>query len=240
MMMMPVAESNAIAGLEHLPEQGWWLTRWGSSRVMAGVTDRHTERSALLRRVRSLRVSVETEQVHGSSIAAIDHPFESSDPIAGCDGLLTSHPGVALLIRTADCLPLFFAEPSRGIIGLAHAGWRGLAAQLPLRMLAAFRHLYHVRAEALHVAIGPAIRSCCYEIGPEFASRFAPFVHRRGDHRTCDLIGVAIDQLRQGGVRAERIADCHQCTACDTQRWFSLRREGQATGRLTSLIALRS
>ena len=239
-LMMPVAENSAVARLEQIGERGWWFTRWGSARVMAGVTDRHVDRFALLRRLPSSVASVEAEQAHGSSIAIIEHPPEPSAPIAGCDGLLTSSAELALLIRTADCLPIFFAEPSRGVIGIAHVGWRGLAALLPLRMLAAFRGVYHIRAEALRVAIGPAIRDCCYEVGSEFTLHFGPFVRQRGARRTCDLVGAAVHQLRQGGVRPERIADCQQCTACDTQRWYSLRREGPATGRLTALIMLRA
>jgi YfiH family protein len=159
--------------------------------------------------------------------------------VPGCDALLTHAAGTALLVRTADCLPLFFAEPRRGVVGLAHAGWRGLAASLPARVVAAFRHLYHVPAEALAVAIGPAIRACCYEVGPEFAERFGPFVQQRGGRRTCDLIGAAREALRRCGVRPDRVTDTGACTACDVRRWFSLRREGPATGRLTSIILLR-
>ena len=156
--------------------------------------------------------------------------------VPGCDALLTAAPGVALLIRTADCLPIFFADPARGVVGIAHAGWRGLAAGLPARVVAAFRHAHRSRIEELQVAIGPAIRACCYEVGPEFAERFGPFVQERGGRRTCDLIGLAIDQLRRCGIPPGHIMDTGHCTACELQHWYSLRREGPTTGRLTSLI----
>ena len=160
--------------------------------------------------------------------------------IPGCDALLTETGGLTLLIRTADCLPILFAHPVRGIVGIAHAGWRGLAARLPARVVAAFRHLYQCRAEDLQVAIGPAIHACCYEVGPEFSGRFGRFVHERNGRRTCDLIGVAMDQLRSSGVRAEHLVESARCTACESDHWFSVRREGDATGRLTSFIMLRS
>ena len=89
------------------------------------------------------------------------------------------------------------------------------------------------------MAIGPGIRACCYEVGPEFESRFGSFVQVKGNRRTCDLIGAALAQLRRGGVAAASIIDCQQCTACNASRWFSIRREGQTTGRLLSFIAIR-
>ncbi len=219
-------------------QQGWWLQHWASPRIMAGGTDRHLNQRQLLEGVRSSPVLVEAEQVHGGSLASIGHVRSCAKPIPGCDALLTDVPGMALLIRTADCLPIFFAAPWRGVVGIAHAGWRGLAALLPAKMIAAFRHLYHARPEELHVAIGPAIRSCCYEVGAEFEKRFGRFVQERKGRRTCDLIGVATDQLRQSGVRAQQLFDSGCCTACDLKQWFSVRREGASTGRLTSLIML--
>lgn len=163
-----------------------------------------------------------------------------TQPVGGADALLTDVAGVALMIRTADCLPILFADSARGAVGIAHAGWRGLAAALPARVVAAFRHAYHSRAEDVRIAIGPAIRACCYEVGQEFVARFGAFVRERGGRRTCDLVGIAVDQLRRCGIRPDRITDPGQCTACHLERWYSLRREGPATGRLTSLILLRS
>jgi len=244
-------------------QRGWWgglvealgggfrLRGWASGRVIAGVTDRSLDVAQFLRALHPAASAVEAEQVHGASLAVIAHPVTTRvaggtgpgpaarPPVPGCDALLTHVAGTALLVRTADCLPIFFAEPRRGVVGLAHVGWRGLAVSLPARMVAAFRHVYHVPAEALCVAIGPAIRACCYEVGPEFAERFGPFVRERGGRLTCDLVGAACEELVRCGVRPDRVADTGACTACDVQRWFSLRQEGPSTGRLTSVIMVR-
>jgi len=177
--------------------------------------------------------------VHGASIAIVDRLLDSTEPIAGCDALVTARPGMALLIRTADCIPLFLVDPSRGVAGIAHVGWRGLGLRLPQRLLAAFRHGFHSRPEALRVAVGPAIRACCYEVESEFVGRFAPFVQPRDGRLYCDLVGAAIDQLRQGGVPARHVLDSQRCTSCESEHWFSTRREGQGTGRLTSFIMVR-
>ena len=217
---------------------GWRFEGWASPRVRAGLTDRTVDPSWLVGQQPS--ALVEAEQVHGAGIAVLEGTRAPAGPISGCDGLLTSVPGMALRIRTADCLPIFFADPERLIVGLAHAGWRGLAAQLPVRMVAAFRHAYHSPVSALHVAIGPAIRSCCYEVGPEFQALFGPHVRTDGQRRMCDLIGVAIEQLLGCGVPRERITDSGCCTACDAERWFSLRREGPMTGRLISFVLVKA
>ncbi len=220
--------------LDAAREGGWWFRQWAGSRVTAGITNRRVAAAAFLAQAAAPAGTVEAEQVHGTSLAAVEQPTRS--PLPGCDGLMTARPGLALLIRTADCLPVFFTDPLQGVVGLAHAGWRGVAAGLPARMVAGLRHYYHSRPEALQVAIGPAIRACCYEVGPEFARWFEPFLQTRGGRTYCDLIGATVAQLRQAGVRPERLLDSGVCTACHLEEWFSLRREGAATGRLTSVI----
>lgn len=252
---MLTAATSSPAFIER-PQGGWWFHRWGSAHVEAGITDRATTRAALLPHGRPITTCIEGEQVHGASVAVIERIQEPAGLIAGCDALVTRLPGLALVIRTADCLPMFFCDPARDVVGIAHVGWRGLAASLPIRVISALRHVYHVRIEDLHVAIGPAIRACCYEVGPELSAHFGPFVRQQQGRRpfdaaqggvpsgvegrrTCDLIGAAIDQLTRCGIAPERIVDSGQCTSCKTDRWFSLRREGPSTGRLTSLIMLR-
>ena len=232
---MPVAASDAIR-LEPLDGLGSRLRGWASARVVAGITNRRAEPSAWLARFKP-QACAEADQVHGAGIADVTGALTAQ--VAGCDALVTDTPGAALRIRTADCLPIFFADPVRGAVGLAHAGWRGLAASLPARMVAALSQVFHSRADALQVAVGPSIGPCCYEVGPEFAQRFGPFVQEARGRRTCDLAGVAVDQLRRCGVRADRIVQTRRCTACETDEWFSLRREGPETGRLVSFIMLR-
>jgi YfiH family protein len=237
---MPVEASDVSRGVFIEGRGGTWrLERWAGPSVVAGVTTRHAGLAGLLRLLPSGARMAAAEQVHGSSVAAIGPAAAEMPPVPGCDALVTGTAGLALLIRTADCLPLFIADPGRRVVGLAHAGWRGLAAGLPARLIAAFRNLYQSRPEDLWAAIGPAIRTCCYEVGPEFAGWFGPFVQGYRGRRTCDLIGVARDQLRRCGVRPGRTVDCGQCTACEGTRWFSLRREGPATDRMVSFILIR-
>ena len=235
---MAVAATETSVLHEH--SQGLWrFDGWAPSWVTGGVAGRSADLAALRQHLPKTARLVQADQVHGSSIAVIQHVSADGPPIAGCDALLTSLPKTALVIRTADCVPLFFLDAARRAIGIAHAGWRGLAAGLPLKLLATLRHVYHSRPQDLRVAIGPAIRSCCYDVGPEFAQRFGSFVRECSGRRTCDLIGVAIEQLRRGGLHPLRIIDTQLCTACAGGPWFSIRREGQGTGRLLSFLMIR-
>ena len=230
---------NKIRNCLQASEAGWWFHAWGLSSVVAGITDRSTQRAAFFEHA-GAQVAVEGDQVHGAGIAVIDRVDEATNrPIAGCDALITHRAGVALLIRTADCLPIFFMQRERALVALAHTGWRGLALQLPARVLAAFWDLYRCSADTVEVAIGPAIRSCCYAVGPEFKKIFGSFVATRAGRRTCDLIGAATQQLKQASVRRSNILDTGLCTSCGNKRWYSLRCEGSSTGRLTSLIMLK-
>ena len=233
---MPVAASSPA--LREAPPGGlWWFAHWPAGSMAAGLTGRSGGSSALLDAVR-ISEAVSAEQVHGGSVALVGSR-RLQGPVAGADALLTDLPGMALLIRTADCLPVFFADPARRAVGLAHAGWRGLAAGLLSRVVAGLRRGCGVRPGALTAALGPGIRACCYEVGQEFEARFGPYVQAEGGRRTCDLAGAAREQLMRCGVPPDRIIDSGVCTACDTRRWFSLRREGPETGRLVSMIAIR-
>ena len=144
-----------------------WVQGLGGSRIEAGTTERGLAREALIARWRHTRLA-EVQQVHGGAVAALLGPAVPHAPIAGCDALVTTVPALALVIRTADCLPVFFADAARGVIGLAHVGWRGVAAELPARVVAVFRHGFFSAPQGLRATIGPCIRACCYDVGPEF------------------------------------------------------------------------
>lgn len=217
---------------------GWWWRGWAAPNIAALVAGRQVEMRTCLQQLPWLVRTVGAEQVHGTSIAAIEQCAATELSVPGCDALTTSQTGVALLIRSADCLPLLFADPMRAVIGIAHAGWRGLAAQLPAKMLAWLRQIYHCDPQDVRVAVGPAIRKCCYVVGPEFASVFGACVREERGRRTCDLVGIAVQQLQRAGVAARHIFDTQHCTACEPQHWYSLRKEGPSTGRLISCIAL--
>ncbi|MBM4314175.1 MAG: laccase domain-containing protein, partial [Deltaproteobacteria bacterium] len=103
-------------------------------------------------------------QVHGDRVFILDGEGPPPECIPECDGLITDRPGVALGVRTADCVPLLFVDPIRRVIGVAHAGWRGTALGIGSRMVDLFEQRFASRAEEIRIAIGPAIGVCCYQV----------------------------------------------------------------------------
>jgi YfiH family protein len=171
--------------------------------------------------------------VHGAGVAAVDDSGHSQ----GMDALLTRARGVALAITTADCLPLILTCP--GTVAVAHCGWRGTAAGLPGRLALACRSAASVPAREITAHIGPCIRPCCYEVGPEVAERFpASVVDRVGGRHRLDLAAAARLQLMDSGVPPEAIFDTAACTCCAPDWYYSYRRDGSRYGRHWTLAAM--
>ena len=177
------------------------------------------------------------KQVHDDTILYTDGS-EKMEASQEADGLITDARGVALGIQTADCIPVFFWDPMQRIAGLAHAGWRGVKAGIILRMIQTFQENFDSRASTLQVAFGPAIRSCCYEVGDEFEALFPRHFKRpkplaKGHF---DMIGEAADQVLSRGISKSQIFDSGICTVCQNERFFSARREKTAERILSVLL----
>ncbi|HTR97575.1 MAG TPA: polyphenol oxidase family protein [Candidatus Acidoferrales bacterium] len=172
-------------------------------------------------------------QVHGARIVEVAAPGHQPE----CDALLTSQPDLALAVTTADCMGILFAAP--GAVAAAHAGWRGVAADLPALTLAAICRLAHCAPSEVSVHFGPCIRGCCYEVGDDVAARFPAAALRRGEPRSkLDLPTAARIALALAGLPAERVHDTGACTACEPHWYFSHRRDAGRTGRMWG-VALR-
>jgi YfiH family protein len=143
-----------------------------------------------------------------------------------CDGLWSDEPGRAMLLLTADCIPIAIARanPDTPAVGILHAGWRGLLAGLVATGVRA------MGSRGLAAMIGPSIGPCCYEVGEEVA---APFREAFGDDVVrdgkLDLWMSAERALRAAGC--EYVERCDICTSCDAERFFSHRRDHGKTGR---------
>ena len=196
----------------------------------------------------SLGVSsvVTCHQVHGVEVVEVASVLESSDLPRG-DALVTRRRGIALGILTADCVPVLFEEHEAGVVGAAHAGWRGAVSGV---LEATFRAMTELGARPQHIraGIGPAIAQSSYEVGPEFPAPFlaqdraneAFFVTLAAGKFRFDLPGYVRARLDRLGLGA--IETTGGDTAAEPERFFSYRRSrlrGEADyGRLLSAIAL--
>src|SRR5215204_1493367 len=172
---------------------------------------------------------VSLHQVHSPEAVVVERPW-SRDERPRADGMVTRMPGLALGITTADCGPVLFADAQAGVVGAAHAGWKGALTGVLEATLAAMERLGAERARIM-VALGPMIRQPNYEVGPEFVRRFAVSEghnerffapSRRDGHALFDLPGYIAARLRRAGLT--QIEDLGHCTYADPTRFFSYRR----------------
>jgi YfiH family protein len=181
---------------------------------------------------------VRATQVHGTRAVIVrEAPGRDEVLDAGeCDILATNLSSVALVVQTADCVPILLAGVRS--VAAVHAGWRGSAKNAATAGVAALTQLGE-SASSLRAFLGPAIGSCCYEIGGEVAAQFAGEFQRRsceGRFRL-DLTAVNRAQLESAGVPRANIFDHPACTRCGGGRFASYRRDGAAAGRMIALVA---
>ncbi len=208
----------------------------------------HANRARALRRLGMPEGALTTAyQIHSADVAVVEEPWrETSRP--KLDAMVTDRPGIALGILTADCAPVLLADPRAGVVGAAHAGWRGATAGILEATVSRMEALGADRA-SVAAAVGPCIHQPSYEVGPEFHQAvtaadpghgdfFTPA--RRQGHHMFDLPGYIGRRLDQLGLAACEILPHDTCA--DAARFFSYRRTtlngGGDYGRLLSVIAL--
>lgn len=185
------------------------------------------------------RVSM-SRQVHGALVRRVDGDDDRDLFTGGLrgwpegDALVTRQPGRALAVLGADCLPVLLWRRDVPAAGAAHAGWRGLVAGVLEAAVEALGDPARTGA-----AIGPGIGPCCYPVSADVRARFAA---RFGDEALAppavDLGAAARRALAGAGVPVSAIATVGACTSCEPGRFFSHRRDGEATGRQAGVVAL--
>jgi YfiH family protein len=186
-------------------------------------------------------------QVHSPDVVVATEPWSRADA-PHADAVVTRVPGLAVGVTTADCGPLLLADREAGVVGAAHAGWKGALAGVAEAAVDAMEQLGASRRR-IAVALGPMIRQASYEVGPDFVTRFAaddPENRRffapaaRDGHAMFDLAGYIAARLERAEVG--RVEDLGHCTYADPTRFFSYRRSTHRAeadyGRHISAIAL--
>ncbi len=178
------------------------------------------------------------KQVHSDRVIVAEKPGLQGEG----DALITNRPGVALAIRTADCLPILMADTKRRAIAAVHAGWRGTVFEILPKAIQAMGEQFGTKPGDLVVAIGPGIGACCFEVGPEVAVRFAPYFPELGDlnrRMRIDLAETTLRQLGRNGGTMRQIATSDLCSCDRADLFHSFRRDRESAGRMVSTIHIR-
>ncbi len=181
-------------------------------------------------------------QIHGRLLASLsageEHPLRGAVRVGRCDGLLTADPGVAVMVWTADCVPVLLHGGD--VVAAVHAGWRGAAAGIVPAAVRRFAVEYGIPPQRIGAALGPSVGACHYEVGPEVVDALSAAdpggVRWRHGNRV-DLRAILEAQLVAAGVPSPGVERVGGCTACDLEL-ASYRRDGERAGRQFSLAFL--
>ena len=182
---------------------------------------------------------ITANQVHGEAILKVSNGTGKRAGVG--DGLMTDAPNLVLGVMAADCVPVLLLEPDRKVAAAVHAGWRGTAAGIAAKAVTRIREEYRIDPSALHVAMGPSIGPCCYEVGNEVAEQIGANLREalRGAWRAdgpkgrLDLPAINEAQLVSVGVQRSQIRSLGPCTACNVEEFFSYRKEGKTGSQLS-------
>ena len=229
------------------------LLHWDGFGTSHAFETRHGDLTAALP-----GVLLRLRQVHGSAVHVIRENTQLDDYCAAAvedrpagDALVTATHGITIAVATADCVPVLVHDPVAGVIGAAHAGWRGIAADVVGATLTAMSENFGALPANCRAAVGPCVGAAEYRVGPEVDEAFraiglprdlfrAPEIDEDGGPTThlCDLGRAVSWQLRDGGLSADAIWLASRCTFSEGALFHSYRRDGEAAGRMTSGAAL--
>ena len=198
------------------------------------------------------------QQTHGDRIITLD--TRDPEPVADrplppeavyvCDALVTDRPGLAIGVKTADCVPLFLVDRVRRVIGVVHAGWRGTALNIAGQAVDAFVDRFGSQPGDIVAAIGPAIGPCCYEVDTTVYEALKGYAGEDGQpffrpgaspgRWMLDLALANRGQLARRGVPDGNIFSGSHCTSCRSEVFFSHRRDRGRTGRHFNFLMLKA
>jgi polyphenol oxidase len=244
----------------------WLRPDWRADRVGAVMTTRHggvslppfdslnlraaigDDPQAVSRNQRALADAIGARpvylnQVHGANVVRLTAADLAPDALMhDADGAVTTEPGIACAVQTADCLPVLFAAPGGRAVGAAHAGWRGLAGGVLEATLAQVCDAAQCAPGEVQAWLGASIGPAQFEVGPDVLAAFgvspqvndsSRFAAKSAGKWLADLPALARDRLQAAGVRA--ISGGQWCTVTDRSRFFSFRRD-RITGRMAALV----
>lgn len=189
---------------------------------------------------------VEMNQIHGNHVKVVGEK-ERGHKILATDAIISNSPGVALLVKSGDCVPVVLVDPVKRVVGVVHAGWRGTAQEVIRITVDHMEDHFGTKAQDLIVGIGPSIGPCCYEVDRPVIEAFSRFPYadrifsrKRGNHANLDLWEANRFQLIERGVLEKNIEIAKFCTYDNPDLFFSDRKLGRQGGRFGALIYIKS
>jgi hypothetical protein len=201
-----------------------------------------------------LKYLLSSHQVHGTGILTVNNiPEKTKDPFVlkhsfdGYDAMVTDKPGITLIIRVADCVPIILFDPAKQILAVVHAGWKGTKAEVAAKTVRVMVTQFGSRASDIIAGIGPSIGPCCFNVQKDVADLFfnnAPdaeiYIKKKGTGFVIDLREANRSQLIAQGCGEKNIEVSDLCTSCNSNLFFSHRGEKGKTGRNGLLAGLRA
>jgi len=185
------------------------------------------------------------QQVHSAHVKVVDKPVNRNDMLSQGDAMISNKPGLLMLMRFADCVPILFYDPEKNAAGIAHAGWKGTVKEVAISAVSKMQEQFGTNPSDLIVGIGPSVGPDHYEIGEDVVEE----VKRTFPHSWDKLLITVLDKVKLDLWEANRISlikagvnhieMAEICTACNVDDWYSHRAEKGKTGRFAAVIGLK-
>jgi len=185
------------------------------------------------------------EQIHGAEVAVLKQKdkLPKDNFFTNSDGLITNKRGVLIILRHADCVPIFLSDPKKEVIGLVHSGWKGTVSKIGLAALLKMISQFGTKPKDIYIQLGPSAQKCCYlknlslfNILPEWKG----FVRKEKSGASIDLTGFISQMFLEAGILPNHIKVSKICTVCDHQffSWTRQRQKGEKPKNGVSIIGM--
>ena len=187
---------------------------------------------------------VQAQQIHATSVTKVGAP-QRGKTISGADALITDDPGVCLMLRVADCIPIYLFDPLNRAVGLAHCGWRGSIGKIILVTIMKMSAQFGTSPNDLIIALGPSMLDCCHIMRDEPLQEKLPewrqFIKKQDSGYCVDLPGFVKKTAVQAGVKEKNVLLSTVCTAMQDSLFSHSRSTltGEPSGRFAALIYLK-
>lgn len=161
--------------------------------------------------------------VHGSDALVVSK--KNYKNMLRADGFITNSSNLFLTITVADCFPVYFYDPVKQVISIAHGGWRSITKGIVKNVISEFVKSFHSNPQDILLAIGPGLQKCHFIVGNDVISNFKGykrFIKNKGEKYAIDLVGIITNQAQQEGIL--NIETLSHCTYCLGDIYFSHRR----------------